>query len=73
MNVMGPIKPCHNPAQKPAGTAPGRAYLELGPATASTFAIPAPLGEGKLRNTPEGTAPKLRATARRGKRTPTEL
>ena len=39
MNVIGAMMPCHNPAQNPAGMAPGSLYLELFPATQSPFAI----------------------------------
>jgi hypothetical protein len=38
-NAIGQISPCHNPAQKPAGLAPGIWYLEFGPATARVFGI----------------------------------
>ncbi len=36
-NVRGHIRPCHSPAQKPAGCAPGTRYFDPGPAIANTF------------------------------------
>ncbi len=38
-NRSGAMMPCHNPAQKPAGVAPGNLYGEFGPAILSMLAI----------------------------------